>query len=341
MRVIVISFFVTLLSFAQTIKDIGGFVGVRSNQLIGYGIVVGLDGTGDKSEFAKQSLQNLLRNSDLPTPIMAKKTKNIAGVMVTADLPPFASQGDRLNIDVSSVGDAKSLAGGQLLLTALKGVNGQTYAVAQGRINIDKLYKTRGVIYSGAIVENELDYELYKQKKFTFTLKKSDATTASLVESVINDRFKNPIAFAKDTKNIDIQKPMNISAVNFISIVEGIPLDIDIVKKIVVDSSTSTVLVGGDIKILPATIATDNFTFRIKKYPNTPAQFDDLENKGQDIGEDVKIDLTNTMLNTKREPTVSDLVRAMKVMKLDMSEIINALQKLKSIGAIQAQIEIR
>ena len=207
MRFLFLVLVLSVTSFSQTVKDVASFVGVRSNQLIGYGVVVGLDGTGDKSEFSKQSLQNLLRNSDIPTPLIGKKTKNIASVMVTSDLPPFARQGDRLNIDVSSIGDAKSIAGGQLLMTMLKGVDGKTYALAQGRVNADKEFKTRGVIFNGAIVENELNYNLSKQTKFTLTLKSSNAKVASMIESSINKEFNSSIAFAIDLKNIESAIP--------------------------------------------------------------------------------------------------------------------------------------
>jgi flagellar P-ring protein precursor FlgI len=329
------------LLYSQTIKDISSFVGVRSNSLLGYGIVVGLEGTGDKSEFAKQSLQNLLRNSMIKTPLISKNSKNIAAVMITASLPPFAKQGDKLNVQISSMGDAKSLKGGQLLLTELKAINGQTYAIAQGSVHIPKDQKTIGTVYNGATVEKEVPYDLSQVKEFTLTLEKSDATIASTIEQAINSKFDMNIAFAKDIKNIILHKPDTLSSVTFIALVESIPLDIQVEKKIIIDLASKTVLIGGDIKISPATIATKDFTFRIKKYPPTPEQFDDLTNLGQDIGENVKIDLTNTMLNTKDAPTVSNLVRAMKVMNLDIMQIVNALQKLKELGAIQAHIELR
>ena len=341
LRLFLLIFILTSFLYSQTIKDIASFVGVRSNQLIGYGVVVGLLGTGDKSEFTKQSLQNLLRNSMIKTPIMAKNSKNIAAVMVTASLPAFSKQGDRLNINISSIGDAKSLKGGQLLLTQLKGVDGKTYAIAQGGITINKVQKTVGAIYNGAIVEREIQYDLSKVKNFTLTLEKSDAQVASAVEKSINSKFDMDIAFAKDTKNIILEKPNTLSSVTFISLVETIELEIEVPEVIIIDISTQTVVVGGDIKISPVTIATNDFTFRIKKYPPTAEEFDDLTNLGQDIGEDVKIDLTNTMLNTKNEPTVSNLVRAMKVMNLDIMQIVNALQKLKELGAIKAHIELR
>jgi len=340
-KFIFIVLFLLSQMYAQTIKDIASFVGVRSNQLIGYGLVVGLGGTGDKSKFTMQSLQNLLRNSLVKIDLAAINSKNIAAVMVTADLPAFAKQGDKLDVRISSIGDASSLAGGELLITQLKGVDGNIYALAQGKVNIDQEHNTIGKVYAGALVEREVHYELWAQKSFTLTLEKADATIASTIENAINNQFDTNIAFAKDIKNIQLNKPDTLSSVTFISMIENIELDIKIPQKILINMASSTLLVGGDIKISPATIATKNFTFRIKKYPPTPEEFDDLTNLGQDIGEDVKIDLTNTMINAKNEPTVSNLVRAMKVMNIDIIEIIDALRKLKQLGAIDAQIEVQ
>jgi flagellar P-ring protein FlgI len=348
LRILIIIFiFLSSLS-SQSIKDISSFVGIRSNQLMGYGLVVGLAKTGDKNQMSKKSLKNLLEKSKMRLELNEIETKNIAAVMATASLPAFAKQGDRINVQISSIGDATSLEGGQLLMTQLKGIDNKVYVIAQGKVNTRKAMDivrdadpTNGTVYRGGIVENEIIYDLASQKKFELTLEKSNATVASIVESSINKHFGENIAFAKDIKNIVIKKPKSISSVTFISIIENIELDIVVPKEIIIDLVSKTILIGGDIKITPATIATRDFTFRIKKYPPTAAQFDDLTNLGQDIGENVKIDLTNTMINTKEQPTVSNLVRAMKVMKIDIGEIVSALQKLKELGAIKAKIRVR
>ena len=189
MKYFISIFFLTITMYAQTIKDITSIVGIRENQLLGYGLLVGLPGTGDKSQFTMQSLQNLLRNSYVKIPASSIKSKNIAAVMVTASLPPFARQGDKLKLKISSIGDAKSIDGGQLLLTQLKGVDGKVYALAQGTVTANKRIKTTGYIYDGAIVENEVEYDLKDEKSITLSLLQQSASTAALIEEKINQKF--------------------------------------------------------------------------------------------------------------------------------------------------------
>ena len=348
LKKLLLLFFISLSLWSQTIKDISNIVGIRENQLIGHGLVVGLPGTGDKSQFTMQSLQNLLRNSYIKIPASSIKSKNIATVMVTASLPPFARQGDKLKLKISSIGDAKSIDGGQLLLTQLKGVDGNVYALAQGTIIADKTIKTSGYIYEGAIVENEVQYALKDEKNITLSLLKHDAKIASLVEEKINQKFNKPLASAYDTRTIVISKPTNISMIKFISEIQNIKLDSMIKKKIVIDPVKEVVIAGADIEISPVTISQDKFTLRIKKSSLDDTDWEDAaKNVGLDIGDDVKIgnkpvevNLNNALINTKKQPTVSDLMRAMKIMKLEISEIINTIKMLDSLGAINAEVEV-
>lgn len=334
--------------YSQTVKDISNIIGIRENQLIGYGLVVGLDGTGDKSKFTMQSLQNLLRNSYIKIPAGSINSKNIAAVMVTGQLPPFSKQGDKVKIKVSTIGDAKSVDHGELLITQLKGVDGKVYALAQGTIVAHANNKTSGFIYEGATVENEVPFSLANENSITLSLLKSSAKNADLIETKINKKFGKRLATALDTRSIHVKKPAEISIVKFISMVESIPLDSSFKKKIIIDMNRETVLLGGDIIVDPVTIARDSFTLRIKKSPLKPGQWNDKKlNKGVDVGDDVKIadkpavDINNAMINTKAAPTVQDLVRAMKVMKLPMSEIIDTLKLIKEMGAIDVEFEIR
>ena len=161
--------------YSQTIKDISNVIGIRENQLIGYGLVVGLAGTGDKSKFTMQSLQNLLRNSYIKIPAGSINSKNIAAVMVIADLPPFSRQGDKIKVKVSTIGDAKSVDNGELLITQLKGVDGNVYALAQGTIVANENNKTTGFIYEGASVENEVDFTLKDEGSIQLSLLKNSA----------------------------------------------------------------------------------------------------------------------------------------------------------------------
>jgi len=307
--------------YSQTIKDISNVIGIRDNQLIGYGLVVGLAGTGDKSEFTMQSLQNLLRNSYIKIPSDSIDSKNIAAVMVTGKLPPFSRQGDKIKVKVSTIGDSKSIDHGELLITQLKGVDGNVYALSQGTIVANTNNKTTGFIYEGATVENEIPFSLQGEDSITLSLYKSSAKNADLVETKINKKFGRKLALALDT---------------------------DFKKKIIIDMNRESIISGSDIKISPVTIARDSFTIRIKQTELNNEQWDDRrQNRGVDIGDDVKIankaiiDIDNAMINTKQAPTVSDLVRAMKVMKLPMTEIIDTLKMIQEMGAIDVEFEIR
>lgn len=334
--------------YAQTIKDISSVVGIRKNQLIGYGLVVGLAGTGDKSKFTMQSLQNLLRNSYIKIPTSSINSKNIAAVMVTAELPPFARQGDKIEVKVSAIGDAKSIDQGELLLTQLKGVDGNVYALAQGTI-LSQENKTTGLIYNGAIIENELDFSLQEEEDITLSLYKADAKNADLIETKINQEFGQKTAQAIDTRTIIATKPENMSIVKFLAIIQNIEIDSSFKQKIIIDTTKETIIVGGDVVIKPVTITKDAFTIRIKQTNLDENQWNDPAiNQGRDIGDDAKIDqkpvvvnLDNALVNTKKEPTISDLMRAMKVMKLPITDIIDAIKMLRDLGAIDVEMEIR
>ena len=348
LRFLFLLFFLSLSIYAQTIKDIANIVGIRENQLIGYGLVVGLAGTGDKSTFTMQSLQNLLRNSYIKIPTSSIKSKNIAAVMVTTSLPPFSRQGDKIRVKISAIGDAKSIDNGELLLTQLKGVDGNVYALAQGTIVGDAKNLTTGYIYEGAIIENEVPFSLQDEKGVTLSLLKSSAKHADLIETKVNQRFGKKLAMAVDTKTVEIKKPEDMSIVKFISIIENIELDTSFKKRIIIDMNKETIIAGENIVIGPVTVSRDNFTLRIKQTTLNNAQWDDPElNKGMDIGDDVKIadkpvvDINNAMINTKSQPTVADLVRAMKVMKLPMNDIIDTIKMIKDMGALDVELEIR
>lgn len=340
-------FFVSSL-FSQTIKDISNVIGIRDNQLIGYGLIVGLAGTGDKSKFTMQSLQNLLRNSYIKIPAGSINSKNIAAIMVTADLPAFSRQGDKIKVKVSTIGDAKSIDNGELLITQLKGVDGNVYALAQGTIVANKVNKTTGFIYDGATVENEIEFDFQSEKSIQLSLFKSSATNADLIETKINQKFGQKLASAIDTRTIEVQRPANVPIVKFIATIQNIELDSTFKKKLIIDMNRESVITGGDVVIDPVTIARGSFTIRISKTPLSSQEWDDMKkNPGVNIGDDVKIadkaivNIDNAMINTKSNLTVSDLVRSMKVMKLPMSEIIDTLKLIKEMGAIDAEIEVR
>ena len=350
MKNILLTLFLAITIYGQTIKDISNIVGIRENQLIGHGLVVGLAGTGDKSQFTMQSLQNLLRNSYIKIPASSIKSKNIATVMVTAVLPPFVRQGDKLKLSISSIGDAKSIDGGQLLLTQLKGVDGKVYALGQGSIVANDDVKTSGYIYDGAIVENELSFSLKDEKFITLSLLKHDAKIASIIEDKINEKYGKKLAVAYDTRTIEVAKPENISIIRFISEVQSIQIDTMMKNKIIIDPRKEIIVAGANITINPVTISRKKFTIRIKKSDLSDKAWNDpAKNVGVDVGDETKvekipgavdIDIDNALVNTKNQPTVSDLMRAMKTMKLDIMEIIETIKMLDNLGAINADVEM-
>ncbi len=334
--------------YSQTIKDISNVIGIRENQLIGYGLIVGLPGTGDKSKFTMQSLQNLLRNSYIKIPAGSINSKNIAAVMVTADLPPFSRQGDKIKVKVSTIGDAKSIDNGELLITQLKGVDGNVYALAQGTILANENNKTTGFIYDGATVENEIDFNLRDETSLQLSLLKNSAKNADLIETKINEKFGKKLATALDTRTIEVKKPTDISMVKFLALVQNIELDSTFKKKLIIDVSRESVITGGDIPIDPVTIVRDKFTIKIAKTDLDNNQWNDQkENPGVSVDKNIKIadkpiiNIDNAMINTKGTPTISDLVRSMKVMKLPMTEIIDTIKMIKEMGAIDVDIEVR
>jgi len=349
LKYILFFFFLFTSIHAQTIKDITNIVGIRENQLLGYGLVVGLAGTGDKSTFTMQSLQNLLRNSYIKIPTSSIKSKNIAAVMVTASLPPFARQGDKIKVKISAIGDAKSINNGELLLTQLKGVDGNVYGLAQGTVVANMNNETTGLIYEGAIIENEIPFSLKDEKDLTLSLIKASATNADMIQRKVNEKFGAKIAFAYDTRTIEIKKPVDdMSMVRFISMIQNIQLDSSFKKRIIIDLNREMIISGNEIEIGAVTVSKENFIIRIKQTDLNKEQWNNVEvNKGMNIGDDIVIadkpvvDLNNTMVNTQGLPKVSDLVRAMKVMKLPMKDIIETLKLLKELGALDVELEIR
>ena len=268
--------FISTNLFAKKIKDISSIIGVRNNQLIGYGLVVGLDGTGDSSsKFTNQTLSNLLKNVNVKLDPKDIKSKNVAAVMVTATLPPFAREGDKIDVTVSSIGDAKSLQGGILLITPLKGVNGKIYALAQGPISMggfnlkggkkQKHFTTTVKVLNGATVERAVVWDIYHQKRATLSLNKSDFDLAVNVQNTINKYFNKKIATALDPRTVVLNKPDNLSMPEFLAKVENLNIKTPQENIIVIDERTGTVVTGGDIIVNPGVIMYGNFTITIKK----------------------------------------------------------------------------
>ena len=363
MEKIILTLFLTLTLYGQTIKDISNIVGIRENQLIGNGLVVGLK-EGDGSKLTEKILENLMTNAFIQD--TSFDASSSAAVIVTATLPAFAKQGDKIKVDVSSIAGATALDGGQLLLTQLKGIDGKVYAIAQGRViglraysgstnRNDRDASPSGYIYDGAMVENELSFDLKNEKIITLSLIKQDAKVAFMIEDEINKKYGKKLAVAYDTRTIEVTKPEDKSMIRFISEIQSVKIDTMIKNKIIIDSRREIIVAGADITINPVTISRNNFTIRIKKSDLSDKAWEDpAANPGLDAGDDTKVesivgnedpavpavDIDNALVNTKAQPTVSDLMRAMKMMKLGITEIIETIKMLDNLGAINAEVEM-
>ena len=268
--------FISTNLFAEKIKDVSNIIGVRTNKLIGYGLVVGLDGTGDSSStLTSQTLSNLLKHVNITISPNDIKSRNVAAVMVTATLPPFAREGDKIDVTVSSIGDATSLQGGVLLLTPLRGVDGKIYALAQGPVTmggfnlrggkIQKHFTTTVKIINGATVERPVVWNLYNQKQATLSLKMSSFTLAVNIQNTINNYFKKQVAIAIDPRTVILKKPKNLTMPEFLAEVQNLNVRVPHSNIIVLGERTGTVVAGGDIIVNPGVIVYGNFTIKIKK----------------------------------------------------------------------------
>ncbi len=349
-KISVILLFLSTALFAAKVKDISNIVGVRDNQLVGYGLVVGLNGTGDgtTSVFTTQSLSNLLASVNVKIDANAIKSKNIAAVMVTATIPPFAKQGDKIDIYVSSIGDAKSLEGGNLIMTPLKGVNGMIYALAQGVVSTggfnaggkgQKNHVTAASIRNGALIEKELGISLTKTTTATLSLKVDNFQNAVKVQDAINKTFGTPVAFAQDSRTIKLVKPENMSPVEFLAKAGEISVDPDRSNKIVIDEKTGTVIAGADIRIDPIVITHGDITIKVRDQvaadpkPDGKVVVDIGDGSTASIG-------TNIVSSSAGEMTISSLMRALQKLGAKPKDIISIIETMKTAGALHADLEV-
>ncbi len=322
---------------AQKIGEIANIVGVRDNQLIGYGLVVGLNGTGDKSasKFTMQSIANMLESVNVKVSPNDIKSKNIAAVMVTATLPAFAKQGDKLDIAVSSIGDAKSITGGTLLMTPLTAVDGNIYALAQGAITQGESGNAlAGNVLSGATVEREVSYDLYNKTQAILSLKSSDFQNAIKVQKVLNSVFGENIAKAVDSRTIKVSKPQNLSMIEFLALVQEVEVNYSMKEKIIVDERSGTIIAGVGITIEPIVITHGGLTIKI-----TEEKINDP--KSIELGNDLSLSANQGIISTNgKKPTISNIVRALQKMGATPKNIISILSAMKQSGAISADLEI-
>ena len=341
------------------IKDIVNIEGVRDNQLVGYGLVVGLNGTGDglnNSPFTKQSLQAMLERLGVNTVGQNMRTGNVAAVMVTANLPPFSTQGTRLDVNVASLGDATSLQGGTLLVTPLLGADGEVYAIAQGPIAINGFkaqgdaatvisgVPTTGRIAAGGLIEREIDFKLGSQRSLRLALRNPDLTTARRVAMSINDFIGKPTATPEDPATVRITLPpgFNGNIVDLLTDIEQLVVDTDQPAKIVIDQNSGIIVMGKDVRVSTVAVAQSNLTVTISENPvvSQPAPLSQ--------GQTTVVPRTTINVNQKNSDlalipesvTLQQLVDGLNALGISPRDLIAILQAIKATGALQADIEV-
>ena len=340
------------------IKDIASIEGVRTNQLVGYGLVVGLNGTGDSlrnSPFTRQSLEGMMERLGVNIRGANANTKNMAAVMVTADLPPFATPGSRIDVSVSTMGDAKSLLGGTLLVTSLQGADGEVYAVGQGSIqtgavsasggsgsSVTRGVPTAGRIASGGTVERETGFQLANMSQVRLTLRNPDFTTAQRIAGVINQVYPNS-AFAENGTVVTLRSPAQMNMAGFISRVENLSVDVDAPAKVIIDEVNGVIVMGEAVRVSTVAIAQGNLTISVQENPlvSQPEPF----SQGQtvvvpDSTVNVEEELGRQMRIVNGGASLSTLVNGLNALGVSPRDMISILQAIKAAGAMQADIEV-
>lgn len=335
------------MAHAARIGDVANVVGVRDNQIIGYSLVVGLRKTGDgtTSKFTLQSIANMLKAMNIDMNPVDIKSKNVAAVVVTAKFAPFARQGDAFDVTVSSIGDAKSLEGGTLLMTPLKGVDGKIYALAQGPITIGgknekgagtESHPTVGMVYGGGLVEREINQDLYHQQNATLSLKTSNFNNAVAIQNAINGRYKGAVATAIDPRTINLHLPSNKSMVEFLAEVQSLSIDEARESKIIINERTGTIVAGVDIEIKPVVITQGDITVKIVAQES-------VSKPGGSVAMDKSLVIglnENEVYTEKGTTTVANIARSLQKLGATPKEMISIFQAMKSAGAIVVDLEV-
>ncbi|SMF79212.1 flagellar P-ring protein precursor FlgI [Azospirillum oryzae] len=348
------------LAASARIKDIVDVEGVRDNMLIGYGLVVGLNGTGDSlnnSPFTEQSLTGMLERMGVNTRGTNLRTKNVAAVMVTATLGAYAAQGTRIDVTVSAMGDSKSLLGGTLLVTPMMGADGEVYAVAQGPIavsgftaqgqgaSVTRGVPTSGRISSGAIVEREIQFSLAELPVLRLSLRNPDFTTAQRVATAINIQLRGNRAQATDPSSVLINVPESRrgDVVGLVTEIEQLRITPDQVARVVVDEKSGVIVMGENVRISTVAIAQGNLTIRITETPQVsqPGPF----SQGQTAvvpRTDIQVDeqSNNRLAVMNSGVTLQELVQSLNALGVGPRDMIAILQSIKAAGALQAEIEV-
>lgn len=342
------------------IKDIVDVEGVRDNMLVGYGLAVGLNGTGDSlnnSPFTEQSLVGMLERMGVNTRGSNLRTKNVAAVMVTATLPPYAAQGTRIDVNVAAMGDAKSLLGGTILVTPLIGADGEVYAVAQGTVavsgfsaqgqgaSVTRGVPTAGRIANGAIVEREIQFSLAEMPVVRLSLRNPDFTTAQRVAAAINAQLRSGAAHATDPSSVLLTVPgvRRGDVVGLITEIEQLRVEPDQIAKVVIDEKSGVIVMGENVRISTVAVAQGNLTVKVTEtpqvsQPNAFGQGDTTVVPRTDIQVDEGAEKRMTVLPAT--VSLQELVQSLNALGVGPRDMITILQSIKAAGALQAEIEV-
>lgn len=321
---IILSFLISQSAFAVRLKDMANIRGVRSNQLVGYGVVVGLKGTGDSgAKFTSNSMKRMLQKLGVNLGNDEIESKNVAAVLITATLPPFARAGNPVDVSVQSIGEASSLKGGTLIQSPLRAADGNVYAVAQGSLLVGGDHSTSGRVPNGGIIERDFAQDFSNRKMFRITLHNPDFTTAIRVVRKINLDLGGKYASAKDSATVDVVVPATYegNAVELLALVESLDISPDLHAKVVVNEKTGTVVIGDRVKISTVAISHGDLTLEVG-------------------GNAKKGERGKHMILLKEGTSVGKIVNALNTLGVKPKELITILQTIKAAGALQADIEI-
>lgn len=343
------------------LKDLVEFDGVRGNDLVGYGLVVGLNGTGDglrNAPFTEEIMSNLLERLGVNVTGEQLRPKNVAAVMITASLPPFSRAGGRIDVSVSAIGDAKSLLGGTLVMTPLNGADGQIYAVAQGAVlaggvsaegeaaRVVQGVPTSGVIPGGGRVEREVDFDFSSLSAIRLALRSPDFTTAARIEAAVNAEFGRPIAAMLDggTVAIDISAARMRSAAHVMGRIENIPVEPERRARVVVDQRSGTIVMGADVRISRVAVAQGGLTLRVEEAPIVvqPNPF----SRGETVAvprSTAGIDQRNGtgLAEVSGATSLSEVVAGLNALGVAPRDMIDILKTINAAGALHAELLVQ
>lgn len=352
----------TSANVVSRIKDVVSLQSGRDNQLIGYGLVIGLQGSGDSlrsSPFTEQAIRSVLQHLGVSTQGGKLRTKNVAAVMVTANLPPFASVGSRIDVSINSLGDASSLRGGTLVMTPLMGGDGNTYAVAQGSVIVSGLFvkgqsasfiegiSTGGKIVNGAIVEREIPLKFRDSENLILQLRNPDFSTSIRISDQINSyaltRFNKSIAEARDSRSITVSKPTNIDLTRLMSEIEMLTVETDTPARIIINERSGAIVIGDNVKISKVVVSYGNLTVQITEDQQVvqPNQLSLGGNTTIQTNTDIQVSKSGGYVSILDAPDLNSLVSGMNKIGLKPDGIIAILQGIKAAGALQSEIIIQ